>query len=73
MADNLSQRLEQLEKSVRRAADTIARLKAERDGLADRVRLLEADRAELVALRQERREVLGQLDAILKDLEKLDL
>ncbi len=73
MAENLAQRLEQLEKSVRRAADTIAQLKSERDALADRVRALEADRSELVALRQERREVLGQLDSILKELEKLDL
>jgi hypothetical protein len=73
MAENLSHRLEQLEKSIKRAADTIAHLKAERDGLADRVRALEADRNELLALRQERKEVLGQLDSILKELEKLDL
>jgi chromosome segregation ATPase len=73
MPENLSNRLEQLEKSIKRAADTISHLKAERDGLADRVRALEADRGELLALRQERKDVLGQLDSILKELEKLDL
>ena len=73
MGEHLSERLEQLEKSVRRAADTIARLKAEREALAERVRALEADCSELAGLRQERKEVLGQLDSILKELEKLDL
>ena len=73
MAENLSGRLDQLEKSVRRAAETIARLKAERDALATRVTALEADRPELVALRQERKEVLAQVDGMLKELDKLEL
>jgi uncharacterized coiled-coil DUF342 family protein len=73
MAENLSARLDQLDKSVRRAAETIARLKAERDSLAGRVAALEADRAELSALRQERRDVLAQVDGILKELDKLEL
>ena len=63
MAENLSGRLDQLEKSIKRAAETIARLKAERDALAARVTALEADRGELATLRQERRDVLAQVVA----------
>jgi len=33
MAEGLTERLEQLEKSVRRAAETITRLRKERDNL----------------------------------------
>ena len=73
MAENLAGRLDQLEKSVKRAAETIARLKAERDALAARIAGFEADRAELATLRQERREVLAQLDGMLKELDKLEL
>jgi hypothetical protein len=73
MAENLSGRLDQLEKSIKRAAETIARLKAERDALAARVTALEADRGELATLRQERRDVLAQVDGILKELDKLEL
>jgi FtsZ-binding cell division protein ZapB len=74
------ERLEQLEKSVRRAAETITRLRKERDGLQARVAGLEAkltgadgDRAELTSLRQERKEVLAQVDGILKELDRLDI
>jgi septal ring factor EnvC (AmiA/AmiB activator) len=73
MAEHLSARLDQLEKSVKRAAETIARLKAERDALAARITALEADRAELTTLRQERKDVLAQVDGILKELDKLEL
>ena len=42
MAEGLVERLEQLEKSVRRAAETITRLRKERDGLQAKVAGLEA-------------------------------
>ncbi len=56
MAEGLTERLEQLEKSVRRAAETITRLRKERDSLQAKVAGVEAklaaaegDRAELAA------------------------
>jgi predicted nucleic acid-binding Zn-ribbon protein len=80
MAEGLTERLEQLEKSVRRAAETIARLRKERDSLQAKVVGVEAklaaaegDRAELAGLRQERKEVLAQVDGILKELDRLDI
>ena len=80
MAEGLAERLEQLEKSVLRAAETITRLRKERDTLQAKVAGVEArlvgvegDRAELQSLRQERKEVLAQVDGILKDLDRLDI
>ena len=73
MAENLAGRLAELEQAVRRAAETIAKLKSERDALAARLEALEPERAELRALRQERKDVLAQVDAILKEMDKLDL
>lgn len=73
MAENLSERLEQLEKSVRRAAETITRLRTERDGLQKKLASAEAERAELTSLRQERKDVLAQVDGILKELDRLDI
>jgi uncharacterized coiled-coil DUF342 family protein len=73
MADNLGERLVELEQSVRRAAEVIAKLKSERDALQARLDALEPERAELRTLRQERKEVLAQVDGILKELDKLDL
>ena len=80
MAEGLTERLEQLEKSVRRAAETITRLRKERDSLQAKVAGVEAklsaaegDRAELAGLRQERKEVLAQVDGILKELDRLDI
>jgi ribosome-associated translation inhibitor RaiA len=73
MSEMLTERLEQLEKSIRRAADVMARLKTERDALQVKVTALEADRQELLRLRQERTEVLAQVDGILKELDKLAL
>jgi hypothetical protein len=72
-ADNLADRLVELEQSVRRAAEVIAKLRAERDTLQGRLDALEPERAELRALRQERKEMLGQVDAILKELDRLEL
>ena len=73
MAENLSERLEQLEKSVKQAAEAIAQLRKERDGLQARLQVAERDLAELATLRQERKEVLAQVDTMLKELDKLDL
>ena len=80
MAEGLTERLEQLEKSVRGAAETIMRLRKERDslqskvaGLEAKVGAAEADRAELTSLRQERKEVLAQVDGIIKELDRLDI
>ena len=72
-ADNLADRLVELEQSVHRAAEVIAKLRAERDALQGRLDALEPERAELRALRQERKEMLGQVDAILKELDRLEL
>jgi len=73
MAENLSERVAELEKSVKRAAEAIALLRKERDALQAKLVGLEADRGELQALKQERKEVLAQVDSILKELDKLDL
>jgi FtsZ-binding cell division protein ZapB len=73
MSENLSERVAELEKSVRRAAEAIALLRKERDGLQARLATLEGERGELQALRHERKEVLAQVDSILKELDKLDL
>ena len=73
MAENLSERLEHLERSVKQAAEAIAALRKERDTLQGRVAALEQDRLELQSLRQERKDVLTQVDGILKELDKLDL
>jgi hypothetical protein len=73
MDENLSERLEQLEKSVKQAVESIAQMKRERDALQARIQTLEQDRAEMLTLRQERKEVLSQVDSILKELDKLDL
>ena len=69
----LSDRLEELEKAVRRAAEVIAMLRRERDQLQARLGASESDRAELSRLRQERKDVLSQVNAMLKEMEKLQL
>jgi uncharacterized coiled-coil DUF342 family protein len=73
VAENLAERLVDLEKSVKRAVEIIADLRRERDALVARVAAMESDRAELLGLRQERKEVLSQVDSILKELDRLDL
>lgn len=86
MAEGLADRLTRLEQAVRRAAELIGRLKAERaaldkrvaeqgrelDDLRARVGPSVETRAELVRLRQERREVLAQVETILKELDNLE-
>jgi len=73
MTEPLGERLEELEKAVRRAAEVIATLRRERDTLASRAGAADADRAELQRLRLERKETLSQVNAMLKEMEKLDL
>ena len=73
MPDTLAQRLVMLEAAIKRATTQIERLRAERDTLKTRLESYEAERAELKALKQERKEIVGQMDAILRELDKLDL
>jgi septal ring factor EnvC (AmiA/AmiB activator) len=73
MTEPLVERVEELEKAVRRAAEVIVMLRKERDTLASKSGSGDADRAELGRLRQERKEMLGQVNAMLKEMEKLDL
>lgn len=73
MTEPLAERLEELERAVRRAAEVIAALRRERDALAARSATGDADRTELQRLRQERKEMLSQVNAMLKDMEKLGL
>ena len=73
MTEPLGERLEDLEKAVRRAAEVIAMLRKERETLQAKLAAGEADRAELARFRQERKEMLGQVNTMLKEMEKLDL
>jgi septal ring factor EnvC (AmiA/AmiB activator) len=73
MTEPVGERLEDLEKAVRRAAEVIVMLRKERESLQAKLTAGEADRAELQKLRQERKETLGQINAMLKEMEKLDL
>ena len=73
MTESLGERLEDLEKAVRRAAEVIAMLRKERETLQAKLAAAEADRTELARLRQERKEMLGQVNTMLKEMEKLDL
>jgi FtsZ-binding cell division protein ZapB len=61
--ESLVERLTRLEEAVRRAADAVQRLKQENADL----------RREVKRLGEERRQVLGQVDLILKDIARLDL
>ena len=63
MSDGVSERLGELEEAVRRALDVLGRLRAENAQLKREVRRL-AD---------EHKHALAQVDAILKDLAKLEL
>lgn len=79
MAEGLADRLTRLEQAVRRAADLITRLRAERAALETEVRELRAraqaagqEAGELGRLRDERKEVLAHVESILKELERLE-
>ena len=63
MADAVLERLTQLEDAVRRASDSLVRLRDENEQL----------RREVARLGDERKQVVSQIDAILKDIAKLDL
>ena len=64
MEDNqVLERLTHVEDAVRRAGEALARLREDNDRLRREVRRLE----------DERRQVVSQVDAILKDIGKLDL
>jgi len=63
MTDGVIERLGQLEEAVRRAAETLARLREENDRL----------RHDVARLTDERRQVLGQIDGILNEIAKLDV
>ena len=63
MADDIADRLTQLEQAVQRAAEAIGRLREDNERLRRDIRRLE----------DERRQVVGQIDAVLKDLGRLDL
>ena len=78
MADDvLSARLGQLENAIRKAAETQARLRDENARLANDVKRLGDENVQLKRdvskLGDERRQVLGQIDMLLKDIGKLDL
>jgi FtsZ-binding cell division protein ZapB len=63
MSDEIVERLTRLEEAVRRAGDTLVRLREENDRL----------RRDMRRMDEERRQVVGQIDAILKDINRLDL
>ncbi len=63
MGDSVVDRLAQLEEAVRRAAEALGRLREENAQL----------KREVKRLGEERRQALGQVDGILKDLAKLEL
>lgn len=63
MAEGAVDRLAQIEDAVRRAADALVRLREENAQL----------KKDVARLTEERRQVLAQIDAILKDIGKLDL
>ncbi|HEY7648099.1 MAG TPA: hypothetical protein VID04_03770 [Methylomirabilota bacterium] len=63
MNDDVIERLAQLEEAVRRAADALGRLRDENERL----------RRDLARFGAERKQVAAQIDAILHDIEKMDL
>lgn len=63
MTDGVTERLAQVEEAVHRAGEALARLRDENQRL----------KRDLERLSEERRQSLAQIDAILKDIAKLDL
>ena len=63
MGDSVVDRLAQLEEAVRRAAEALGHLREENAQL----------KREVKRLGEERRQALGQVDGILKDIAKLEL
>ena len=62
MGDGIVERLTELESAVKRAAESLGRLREENAQL----------RREVKRLGDERRQILAQVDVILKDIGKLD-
>lgn len=63
MGDGVVERLAQLEEAVRRAAEALGHLREENAQL----------KREVKRLGEERKQALGQVDGILKDISKLNL
>jgi FtsZ-binding cell division protein ZapB len=63
MSDGVVERLGQLEEAVRRATETLTRLREENERL----------KKDVARLTDERRQVIGQIDGILDDIAKLEL
>ena len=63
MADDVTERLAQLEQAVRRAGEALGRMREENARLT----------RELGEVAEERRQTLAQIDAILKDVAKLEI
>jgi uncharacterized protein (DUF3084 family) len=63
MSDGVVERLGQLVQAVRRAAESLTRLREENERL----------RKDVARLTDERRQVLGQIDGILEEIAKLEV
>jgi hypothetical protein len=63
MDEGVLDRLAMLEEAVRRAGESLTRLREENDRL----------KRDLARLGDERKQVLGQIDSILNDIAKLEL
>jgi FtsZ-binding cell division protein ZapB len=76
MTEPLLERLGELEGAVRRAAEAITRLRADNQRLHEETQRLREEQQRLQRdnqrLHHERRQLLVQVDGILKDLAKLD-
>jgi FtsZ-binding cell division protein ZapB len=63
MSDGVVERVGQLEGAVRRAAETLTRLREENERL----------KRDLARLTDERRQIVGQIDGILQEIAKLEV
>ena len=63
MSDGVVERVGQLEDAVRRAAETLTRLREENERL----------KKDVARLTDERRQIVGQIDGILQEIAKLDM
>jgi FtsZ-binding cell division protein ZapB len=63
MSDGVVERVGQLEDAVRRAAETLNRLREENERL----------KRDVARLTEERRQIIGQIDGILQEIAKLDM
>ena len=63
MSDGVVERVGQLEEAVRRAAETLTRLREENERL----------KRDVARLTDERRQIVGQIDGILQEIAKLEM